>query len=265
MKNVFLGLLSPFCRWDYKAMKRWLETIKLNDENNRQLILNELRNGWITEEGWIIILEQVELTGLSSSTIQEWMGDDCFPTHEQWVEIVTATSYINPFINFIVRADWEANGVTDEASFRTSLETPYNWSYGRYQILELPDENEAQATFIIKDFVLEGDKISCEIQGDGNMLDLMNYNVLEIIRLNFSGLQGLYLGSNQITTFNPDGNFSGLQTLDLSSNQINNWTTTAWISALPNGGRAYFFSNATSSNGTAVKTALVAKGWRVYS
>ena len=331
MKDYFINQLKSCCDFKSEKLQEWVNTLKFTDEVQRSNVLNSINdNGYMSLEGWLLLFDNVNMGNVTTKKITAWYY---FTNGElgcsQWARLIENAEYDN--INFIVEADWGANGVTDEASFRTSLETPYSWSYGRYQILELPDENEAQATFTIKDFVLEGDKISCEIQGDGNMLDLMDYNVLEIIRLNFnglqqlglgnnqltnfnpdgnfsglqqlylnnnqltnfnpdgnfsglqqlglgnnqltnfnpdgnfSGLQQLYLNNNQLTNFNPDGNFSGLQQLGLGNNQITNWTNTAWISSLPNNGTAYFQNNPTSSNGTPVKTALIAKGWTVQS
>jgi len=110
-------------------------------------------------------------------------------------------------INFNVTADWVNNGVTDEQSFISFLETGDGERYGMTNV-------------VITSFSLNNGSLKCELIGDGHMI-LKNIAVSNIKSLGSGSITHIDLGYNEITSFNPSYPLpSTLTDLTLGQNQI---------------------------------------------
>jgi Leucine-rich repeat (LRR) protein len=116
--------------------------------------------------------------------------------------------------NFDVTADWSLTtpNVVDEASFKTFLESG-----------EDGDGNTNNLTdVVITDFLLEGNRLRCNLSANGNGLYLGYVGVSDADSIgSIVGLENLTLQGNEITNFDPSTALpSSLLTLRLGDNQI---------------------------------------------
>ena len=120
-------------------------------------------------------------------------------------------------LNFDVTADWTltvdsvgaVSPVTDEASFRQYLTDGANG-------------NNNLTNIVITNFSLIGGRLRCNLTAGGTRLILNEIDVTDVFGVvNLSSLQYLYLGDNQIVTFNPTIALpSSLKVLEIGDNQI---------------------------------------------
>jgi hypothetical protein len=102
-----------------------------------------------------------------------------------------------------------------------------------------------------------GDFNTCNLDISENEIIIFNTFIPQsVVNLSLLG--------NQITNFNPTFE-AGSNCVDirLNENNISDWTQTDWVANLPNDGFIDLSDNPVSASGSAVETALLAKGWTV--
>jgi hypothetical protein len=161
--------------------------------------------------------------------------------------------------NFDITANWatgDANyPVTDQSSFELFLG---NRSYNNTNNL---------TNIVITNFSLVGNRLTCNLTANGTILDISDMQVTEVLGVgNLLELQQLYLGYNQIVSFNPTIALpSGLQELNLIANQMTTAGYTAsevWANTQPYFTRmclVFFENNVNSITGTNLEAILINK------
>ena len=191
-------------------------------------------------------------------------------------------------VNFDITANWATGDlnypVVDQASFIYFLG---NRSY--------EDVNNL-TNIIVTNFSLTGNVLKCNLFADGTTLDLSSIEITNFKKVGkLNGLHALFLGANQIITFNPTIALpNSLKYLELGGNQIitfnptialpnsllylklnnNKFTNVGYSASEPwanamivilNRGTIYFQDNTNTINATNLKSILISKGWTILS
>lgn len=192
--------------------------------------------------------------------------------------------------DLILRADWAAAGITDEASFLAITEIEgitdfeivdnlllYNVLSGNENVLI----NGLNVEEVVRVDVLELSLLDLRhnqltnFNPSGNFVNLSHlllaYNQFASFNPSneFSSLTYLDLRNNQFANFNPSGDFSNLIYLSLANNQL---TTSAYteMETFANtlsfiSGNFYFKGNPDSVSGTNLEAILISKGRTVIA
>ena len=298
MKDIFLDLLKPCCGFSFLELRRFINAIKFNSEENRQIILGGIQtNGNLSQAAWELFTGTVIYNeNLNAELLGEWIGE-CYKLNcEQLKQLIEGVEY--NISQFDITADWENATdfegnpfpVTDEESFKNWLSSQKRY-YG--------DSDDVEKTKIkdiyIENFSLISGRITCDLYANANysFLDLSNIEVSKVTNLggivnlfalsisnsnipneainylfdnyDFFVLRYLDLSNNQLTEFNPSLPLPNLNNLHLSNNQLTEFNHINWINFVKNNGYAVFSNNPVSVNETPTKTALLAKNWHVIA
>lgn len=275
MKNIFLALLKPCCGFDYLGLKKLINAVKFSSEEIRQLILLEVKNGNLTQNGWELFAGNAIFNdSINAELITEWFGDCYVLSCEQWQIIINGVEY--NISQFDITADWENATdfegnpfpVTDEKSFKNWLSSQKRY-YGNNDDVEKTKIKD----IYIENFSLISGRITCDLYANANysFLDLSNIEVSKVT--NLGGIVNLFalsiynsnIPNEAINDLFDNYDFFVLRYLYLSNNQLTEFNHINWINFVKNNGYAVFSNNPVSVNETPTKTALLAKKWLVIA
>lgn len=99
MKDIFLELLKPCCRFSFENFRKFINAVEFRDESVRQEILNGIKiDGNLTPSAWVLFIENAIFDlYLTDEMLQTWL-DDCFDLScERWEYLVKHVVYSSNF------------------------------------------------------------------------------------------------------------------------------------------------------------------------
>lgn len=99
MKDIFLELLKPCCRFSFENFRKFINAVEFRDESFRQEILNGIKiDGNLTPSAWVLFIENAIFDlYLTDEMLRTWL-DDCFDLScERWEYLVKHVVYTSNF------------------------------------------------------------------------------------------------------------------------------------------------------------------------
>lgn len=212
MKEIFLELLKPCCRFSFESLRKFINSVVLKDENVRQSILNGIKiDGNLTPIAWNLFIENAKFDLLLTDEMLRTWIEGCFDLScERWEYLIKHVLYLPNF----------------EVSYNDGFEGQFLINAGkigrRYISIDTAEDLKEWLMFGIDDFEGLNDLTNVEI------LDFKkeynpnhtSYNLKCILFADGENIQFSQI-FNRVDKF---GEIKGLKTLKMYYNEVNYFT-----------------------------------------
>lgn len=228
MKEYFLNLMQPCCGLSYQEMRDFINAVDFTIEENRDKVLEGVtRKGSLTQEAWMIFIGSIELNDtINLELLQEWSGQDCKLSCEQWQQVIGGV-YFKTNFHVIIDTSYFYNYKDAQGnSYNIMLDNAQNlklWLEGGYDVMIGQQQNDC-TNVVITDFRIVGvdgnkTEIKCNVDADGTKLFFMRFpNVFKVG--NVRGLQSLWFSAIQSQTFDLKQDLPYLQRIVIISSPM---------------------------------------------